>query len=63
MCGFPCVLAAASYMRASLYGVQPNDPVIWMSAVVLLIGVAVMASLVPAWSAARIDPHVALRSE
>jgi predicted permease len=63
MCGIPIVLATTSYIRASLYGVHANDPWIWVSAVVLLIAIALLAGFVPAWQAARIDPHSALRAE
>jgi putative ABC transport system permease protein len=63
VCAIPCVLATAGTIRSSLYGVQPNDPTSWMAAAALLIAVALIAGFVPAWSAARIDPHTALRSE
>jgi ABC-type lipoprotein release transport system permease subunit len=33
------------------------------SVVVVLVGVAVMASAAPAWGAARIDPAITLRAE
>jgi predicted permease len=63
VCGLPFVLAISRYIQSSLYGVQPNDPVVWVSAMAVLVGIAVMAGLVPARSAARIDPHLALRAE
>ena len=63
VCGLPFVLAISSYIQASLYGVQPNDPLVWMSAMAVLVGIAVIAGLVPARNAARIDPHSALRAE
>jgi predicted permease len=62
-CAIPFVLAAAGYVRSSLYGVQPNSAAAWVSAAVLLVVVAVLAGLVPALNAARIDPHAALRVE
>lgn len=62
-CAIPCVLAATNTIRSSLYGVQPQDPTSWLTAAVLLILIALLAGFVPAWNAARIDPHTALRSE
>ena len=46
-----------------LYGVKPGDPLVLGLVVVILVGVVALASLVPAWRAARVDPVVALRSE
>jgi ABC-type antimicrobial peptide transport system permease subunit len=63
VCGLPFVLATSRYIQSSLYGVQPNDPVVWVSAMAVLVGIAVVAGFVPARNAARIDPHSALRAE
>ncbi len=61
--GLPFVIAASRYIRSSLYGVQPDNLFTWSSAVILLVTVALLAGLVPAWKAARIDPHAALRTQ
>jgi ABC-type antimicrobial peptide transport system permease subunit len=63
LCGLPCMFGATSYIRASLYGVQANDPGVWCSAVTLLLAVALLAGWIPALTAARIDPHSALRAD
>ncbi|HZS53280.1 MAG TPA: ABC transporter permease [Bryobacteraceae bacterium] len=63
LCAIPCVIASASYVRSALYGVQPNSPSSWLAAAALLLTVALLAGFVPAWNAARIDPHAALRVE
>jgi predicted permease len=62
-CAVPFVIATASYLRSSLYGVRPDDPVAWLSAATLLIAVAVAAGFGPAWGASRIDPHAALKTD
>jgi ABC-type lipoprotein release transport system permease subunit len=40
-----------------------TDPVTCLWAVGLIVAAAVVASIVPAWRATRIDPTVALRQE
>ncbi len=51
--------AAASF----LYGVTPTDPVTFAVVPAFLLLVGVTAGLIPAWSAARINPVEALRNE
>jgi putative ABC transport system permease protein len=46
-----------------LFGVQPTDPATLMGTVFVLGAVAVVACLVPAWRALRVDPVTALRAE
>ncbi len=44
-------------------GLQTTDPLTMASAVVLLAAITLVATLVPAWRATRVDPIVALRHE
>jgi ABC-type antimicrobial peptide transport system permease subunit len=46
-----------------LFGVTPLEPYVYLLATSLLFLVAIVASVVPALAAARVDPMIALRSE
>ena len=48
-------------VRTVLFGVQPADPVTLVSAAGLLLGVALIAGLLPAFRASRLDPAIVLR--
>jgi putative ABC transport system permease protein len=56
-------LALARYVRALLFGVEALDPPTIVSACLVLIGAAWLASYAPARRATRVDPVVALRHE
>jgi ABC-type antimicrobial peptide transport system permease subunit len=62
-CGLPVALAATRLLAGFLYGVKPEDPLVLMASVGLLLATAAIAGLIPARRAARIDPVVALRDE
>ncbi len=63
MCALPFVFMAGQLIRSSLYGVQAGDPIVLGCAVLLLLLVAEVAGLIPAYQAANIDPQAALRAE
>jgi putative ABC transport system permease protein len=50
-------------LRDVLFNVVPVRPVLFAGTIVALIGIAVVASLVPARQASKVDPAVALRTE
>jgi predicted permease len=61
--GLIAAVPAARLLRSQLYGVSPSDPLTYAGIVVLLMGVAVVSTLLPARRAARVDPMIALRAE
>jgi predicted permease len=61
--GIPAAMGLGRYIAAQLYGIQPHDPWIASSTVLLLTLVSAAAGLIPAHRASRIDPILALRYE
>jgi putative ABC transport system permease protein len=59
--GLPCALVASHLMAGLLFGVRPTDVPTFAAVAIVLIGVALLASAVPARRATRIDPMRLLR--
>ena len=63
LAGLLATLAATRGLRAFLFEVQPTDPLTIITSVAIVVGVALLASLIPARRAAGVDPTVALRGD
>jgi predicted lysophospholipase L1 biosynthesis ABC-type transport system permease subunit len=59
--GFAAAFAAGRLVSGLLFGVRPSDPLVLISVPILLGLVAVVATLVPAFRASRVDPVVTMR--
>jgi macrolide transport system ATP-binding/permease protein len=59
----PTALAASKLLESFLFGVKPNDPLALAGSVITLVSAAILAGYLPARSASRIDPMIALRQE
>ncbi|HVT17152.1 MAG TPA: ABC transporter permease [Thermoanaerobaculia bacterium] len=61
--GLAGALALSRVLRSLLFAVSPTDTATYLQASLLLIGVTLLASLVPSWRAARLEPLIALRGD
>lgn len=61
--GVAIALVFGRVMSSLIFDVKPGDPITFAVVVVLLAVVSVLASVIPAYRAARVDPNVALRYE
>jgi ABC-type antimicrobial peptide transport system permease subunit len=61
--GIPVALGAGRLIASQLFGLSAADPLTLLAATLVLIGVAILAGLMPARKASRVDPLTALRYE
>lgn len=61
--GIPVSLALARLVRSQMFGISSHDPLTLLVVCAAMLCVALTASAIPAWRAAKVDPNVALRYE
>ncbi|MEP6832095.1 MAG: ADOP family duplicated permease [Gemmatimonas sp.] len=62
-CGVLAALALGKVVASMLYETSPHDPAVLIASTLVLLAVAALASSIPAWRAARVDPLTAMRAE
>jgi ABC-type antimicrobial peptide transport system permease subunit len=61
--GIPAAISAGHLISSQLFGVRPWDPLMLSAATLLLLMAALLAAVIPARRACRVDPLVALQYE
>jgi len=61
--GLAAALALSRLIASLIFGVQPTDPLTFTAVTLVLIGVGILANILPAYRAARIEPVRTLREE
>ena len=61
--GLVAATLGSRLLSTLLYGVQPVDPLSFAVATLLLATTAILATVIPATSAANVNPAITLRSE
>jgi ABC-type antimicrobial peptide transport system permease subunit len=53
-------VAAGQLLKAQLFGVTPVSPLVLAGVTILLTVVAILATMIPAWRASKINPIIVL---
>jgi predicted permease len=61
--GLPASAATVDLIKSMLYQTEPVDPTVFAVVTLALLFVAIIACMLPAWRASRLDPMQALRTE
>jgi predicted permease len=56
-------LALGRVVSGLIYGVKPSDPITFLAVTILLVVIALLACILPAYRATKVNPMVALRYE
>ena len=61
--GLAAGLALSRYLSSLFFGVSPANAATYLEVGLLMLGIALVACLLPAWRALRVNPMISLRYE
>lgn len=61
--GLALAFGVSQVVQILMFEVEPRDPAVFVAVILVIVGVGLLASWVPARRATRVDPMVALRYE
>jgi putative ABC transport system permease protein len=61
--GLGSAYLSGQLVSSQVYAIRASDPLMLTSATVLVVGIAMLATMIPAWRASRLNPARALRTE
>jgi putative ABC transport system permease protein len=61
--GLPIAYIAGRIVSSRLYAVRAADPLILGGATIIVVGIALLATMIPAYRSARLDPAKVLRPD
>jgi putative ABC transport system permease protein len=61
--GIAGALASGRIIRGLLFGIEPNDPLTFAAAALIMAAIGVVACWIPALRAARVDPVITMRAQ
>jgi predicted permease len=61
--GLSAAFVVSRLLNSLLYGVTAHDPIVFAANAIVLVTIAMVACLVPAWRATRVSPLIALRTD
>jgi ABC-type antimicrobial peptide transport system permease subunit len=61
--GLSAAFALSRLVASLVFGVRPTDPLTFATVALLLVSVGILANIVPAYRATRIEPVSTLREE
>jgi putative ABC transport system permease protein len=61
--GLVAALAMGRLVASMIFQVKPSDPATFLAVAALLAFIALLACIIPAYRASKVDPVIALRNE